>query len=43
MGKKDVISIIEQPGETGWAKIFAVTLAENNRAAQAPKTANPRQ
>jgi hypothetical protein len=41
MGEQDVISIIELPGENGWTKISAVTLAEYNRAAKAPKTQNP--
>jgi hypothetical protein len=41
MGNQDVISIIEQPGEGGWTEIIAETLAEYNRAAQAPKTPNP--
>jgi hypothetical protein len=43
MGNQDVISIIEQPGEGGRTEIIAETLAEYNRAAQAPKTANPLQ
>ncbi len=43
MGKQDVIIIIEQPGEDDRTKIMAETLAEYNRAAQAPKTANPLQ
>ena len=43
MGNQDVISIIEQPGEEGRTEIIAETLAEYNRAAQAPKTANPLQ
>lgn len=43
MGKNDVISIIEQPGTNGWTEIVAQTLAEYNRAAQAPKTTNPLQ
>jgi len=43
MGNQDVISIIEQPGEDGRTEIIAETLAEYNRAAQAPKTANPLQ
>lgn len=41
MGNKDVISIIEQPGAKGWTEIVAMTIAEYNRAAQAPKTENP--
>jgi hypothetical protein len=43
MGSQDVISIIEQPGEGGRTEIIAETLAEYNRATQAPKTANPLQ
>jgi len=43
MGNQDVISIIEQPGEGGRTEIIAETLAEYNRTAQAPKTANPLQ
>jgi hypothetical protein len=43
MGNHDVISIMEQPGENGGTEIIAETLAEYNRAAQAPKTANPLQ
>jgi len=43
MGNQDVISIMEQPGEGGRTEIIAETLAEYNRAAQAPKTANPLQ
>jgi len=43
MGNQDVISIIEQPGEGGRTEIIAETLAEYNRAAQAPKTTNPLQ
>ena len=43
MGSQDVISINEQPGEGGRTEIIAETLAEYNRAAQAPKTANPLQ
>jgi len=43
MGNQDVISIIEQPGEGGRTEIIAQTLAEYNRAARAPKTANPLQ
>lgn len=41
MGKEDVIIIIEQPGANGWTEIVAETIAEYNRAAQAPKTTNP--
>jgi hypothetical protein len=43
MGNQDVISIIEQPGHNVRTEIVAETLAEYNRAAQAPKTANPLQ
>lgn len=43
MGNQDVIKIIEQPGEDGRTEIIAETLAEYNRAEQAPKTANPLQ
>ena len=43
MGSQDVISIIEQPGHDVRTEIIAQTLAEYNRAAQAPKTANPLQ
>ena len=41
MGNHEIISIIEQPGVDGRTKIIAETLAEYNRSAQAPKTANP--
>src|SRR5262249_42465850 len=41
MGKQDVISIVEQPGENGRTEITAETLAEYSRAAEAPKVANP--
>jgi hypothetical protein len=41
MGAQNVISVIEQPGEDGRTEIIAETLAEYNRAAQAPKTPNP--
>jgi hypothetical protein len=41
IGKENVISIIEKPGENGWTKIIAMTLAEYNRATKAPKTENP--
>ena len=41
MGDQDVISIIEQPGHDARTEIIAETLAEYNRAAQAPKAANP--
>ncbi len=43
IGNQDVIGIIEQPGEDGRTEIIAETLAEYNRAIQAPKTANPLQ
>ena len=43
LGKQNVISIIEQPGEHSWTEIVAETLAEYNREAQAPKAANPLQ
>ncbi|MGA8493628.1 MAG: hypothetical protein WB711_24615 [Terriglobales bacterium] len=43
MGNRDVIRITEKPGEGGQTEIIAETLAEYNRAAQAPKTANPLQ
>jgi hypothetical protein len=43
LGKQDAISIIEQTGEDGRTEIIAQTLAEYNRAAQAPKTPNPLQ
>jgi len=43
MGEQDVILIIEQPGASGSTEIVAETLAEYNRAAQAPKTENPLQ
>jgi len=36
-----VITIIEQPGTDGRTEIVAETLAEHNRAAQAPKSPNP--
>jgi hypothetical protein len=42
-GEKDVISIIEQPGESGWTEIIAQTIGEFDRAAKAPKAANPLQ
>jgi hypothetical protein len=41
MGDKDVISIIEHPGENARTEITAETLAEYNRAEQAPKAQNP--
>jgi hypothetical protein len=43
IGKKNVIRIIEQPGENGWTEIVAETLVEFNRAAKAPQTPNPLQ
>ena len=43
LGKQNVISIIEQPGEHSWTEIVAETLAEYNRETQAPKAANPLQ
>jgi hypothetical protein len=43
IGKYDVISIVEQPGTNGWTEIVAQTIAEYNRALQAPKTTNPLQ
>ena len=43
MGNQDVISIIEHPGHDVRTEIIAQTLAEYNRATQAPKTANPLQ
>ena len=43
MGKKDVITIIEQPGRDGRTEIVVETLAERNRATNAPKTVNPLQ
>jgi hypothetical protein len=43
MRNHDVIRIIEQPGEGARTEIIAETLAEYNRAAQVPKTANPLQ
>ena len=43
LGKQNVISIIEHPGEHSWTEIVAETLAEYNRETQAPKAANPLQ
>jgi hypothetical protein len=43
MGPQGVIIIIEQPGTDGRTEIVAETLAEHNRAAQAPKSPNPLQ
>ena len=43
IGKKDVISIIEQPGVNGQTEIVAETFAEYNRSALVPRTANPLQ
>ena len=41
MGNQDVISIIEQRGEDSRTEVIAETPPEYNRAAQAPKAANP--
>jgi len=41
MGKQDVITISEHPGGNGRTEIVVETIAEHNRAAKAPKTANP--
>jgi len=41
MDKQDIITISEQPGGNGRTQIVVETMAEHNRAAQAPKTANP--
>jgi len=43
MGTQDVITIIEQPGRNGQTEIVVETLTERNRAAKAPKIANPLQ
>jgi len=43
LGNQNVISIIEEPGAEGRTQIIAETVAEYNRAAQAPKTENPLQ
>jgi hypothetical protein len=43
LGKQNVISIIEQPGEHARTEIVAETLPEYNREAQAPKATNPLQ
>jgi hypothetical protein len=43
LGKENVITILEQPGENGWTEIIVATLAEHNRAEKAPKAANPLQ
>jgi len=43
LGKQNVISIIEQPGEHSWTEIVAETLPEYNREVQAPKATNPLQ
>jgi hypothetical protein len=43
MGGDDVISIVEQPGESGWTKVAAVTVGEYRRAEAGPKAANPLQ
>jgi len=41
--KQDVIAIIEQPGRDGRTEIVVETLAEWNRATNAPKNVNPLQ
>lgn len=41
LGKKDVITISEQPGGNGRTEIVVETLAERDRHTKAPKTANP--
>jgi hypothetical protein len=43
VGKQDLITIIEQPGRDGHTEIVVETLAERDRTANAPKTANPLQ
>lgn len=43
IGKQNVISIIERPGENAQAEIIAEILAEYKREGQTPKTANPLQ
>jgi hypothetical protein len=43
MGTMDVITIVERPGADGRTDIVAETLVEHNRAAHAPKAANPLQ
>ena len=43
MGKRDVITLIEQPGRNGRTEIVVETLAEHNRATKTPKTVNPLQ
>jgi hypothetical protein len=43
LGKQNVFSIIEQPGEHSWTEVAAETLAEYNREARAPKATNPLQ
>jgi hypothetical protein len=43
MGKRDVITIIEQPGRDSRTEIVVETLAERHRATNQPKTANPLQ
>ena len=43
IGKKNTISIIEQPGENARAEIIAEILAEYKREGQTPKTTNPLQ
>jgi hypothetical protein len=41
MGKQNVISIIEQPGENSWTEVIAESLEEYQREVQAPKARNP--
>ena len=41
LGKQDVITIVEQPGENGRTEIVVETLAERERASRGPKTPNP--
>jgi len=41
VGRDNVISIIEYPATSGRTEIIAETLSEHDRAARAPKTANP--
>jgi hypothetical protein len=43
LGKEDVISIVEHPGENGRSEIVAETVAEYARAGRVPKAANPLQ
>lgn len=42
-GEQDVITIIEQPGRIARTDLIVETLAEHNRAANAPKNVNPLQ